>query len=62
MAVPKRRTSKSKKGMRRSHDALQFTIVLIACDQCGSPKPRHTVCPECGTYRGRQVVKIGDEE
>lgn len=51
-----------RKGTRRSHDALQFTIVLIPCDQCGELKPRHTVCPECGTYRGRQVVKVGEAD
>lgn len=62
MAVPKRRTSKSKKGMRRSHDALQFHVVLITCEQCGTMKPRHVVCPECGTYRGRQVIKIDEDE
>jgi len=58
VAVPKRRTSKAKKGMRRSHQGIDFNIVLINCDQCGALKPRHAVCPECGTYKGRQVLKV----
>ncbi len=45
--------------MRRSHDALVFNVVLIKCDQCGSPRPRHTVCPECGTYKKQQVLAVG---
>lgn len=61
MAVPKRRKSKSKKGMRRSHDALEFNVVLVRCEQCGSSKPRHTVCPSCGTYKKRQILKVGED-
>ena len=30
MAVPKKRTSKSRKNMRRAHDALKFTAAVEA--------------------------------
>ncbi len=56
MAVPKRRTSASKRDKRRSHDALTAPHV-ISCPQCGEPTLRHRVCPHCGTYRGRKVVE-----
>ena len=60
MAVPKKRTSKSRKGMRRSHDALQFKAAVHDCPSCGELKLYHHVCEACGTYRGKQV--IGDSE
>ncbi len=56
MAVPKKRTSKSRKRMRRSHDHLEFTAAVTDCPTCGEPKLMHRVCPSCGTYRGRQVL------
>ena len=56
MAVPKKKTSKAKKNMRRSHDAITVTG-LSTCSKCGAPKRSHRVCLECGDYNGRQVLK-----
>lgn len=56
MPVPKRRTSVSKKNMRRAHHALSAPAV-VACPQCGEPRLRHRACPNCGVYRGRKVVE-----
>ncbi len=56
MAVPKRRTSKSRKGKRRSHKALKVQSLSL-CPKCGSPMLPHRACPECGYYKGRQVVE-----
>ncbi len=41
---------------RRSHDALS-TPAVSTCPQCGEPKRPHYVCPSCGTYKGRTVIK-----
>ncbi len=57
MAVPKRRTSSTKRDKRRAHDALTPPHV-ITCSQCGERTLMHRVCPHCGTYRGRQVVEV----
>ncbi len=54
MAVPKKKTSVSRKGMRRSHDAIKGTNPT-ECPNCGAPKLSHHVCGACGFYRGRQV-------
>lgn len=54
MAVPKKKTSKSKRDMRRAHDALQAPGVSI-CPQCKEPKQSHRACPSCGTYKGKEV-------
>jgi large subunit ribosomal protein L32 len=42
--------------MRRSHDALKAKQ-LQACPKCGTPKPSHVICPNCGHYAGRTVVE-----
>ena len=57
MAVPKKKTSKSRTRSRRAHHAL-VAIVLVACPKCGAKKMRHSACPECGTYRGRTVLDV----
>jgi large subunit ribosomal protein L32 len=54
--LPKRRTSKARQGERRSH--LHLTpIALVECPQCHELRPPHQVCPNCGTYRGEQMLK-----
>ncbi len=55
MAVPKKKTAKAKKNMRRSHHALT-SVGLATCPKCGAPKRAHRVCLECGDYAGRQVL------
>ncbi|MEO0600007.1 MAG: 50S ribosomal protein L32 [Myxococcota bacterium] len=56
MAVPKKRTSRRRRDMRRAHDALKITAVSEMCPECGELKLRHHACDECGTYRGRNVL------
>jgi large subunit ribosomal protein L32 len=58
MAVPKKRTSKSRKNMRRAHDGIKFTEAVEICDNCGEPRLRHRVCESCGQYRGKQVLDL----
>lgn len=55
MAVPKKKTSKSKRDMRRAHDALAAPGLSI-CPQCKEPKQPHRACVNCGTYKGREIV------
>lgn len=55
--VPKKRTSKARRDSRRSHHALSAPTV-VECPQCKSKKLPHVVCPECGTYAGRQVLDV----
>lgn len=61
MAVPKKKTSKSKRDMRRSHDALK-SASYGECKECGSLKRPHHVCPSCGHYAGREVVAHRETE
>jgi len=56
MAVPKRRTSSARRDKRRAqHKAGKAR--LNQCPRCHSPRLPHRVCPTCGTYAGREVVK-----
>jgi large subunit ribosomal protein L32 len=57
MPVPKRKTSHSKRNMRRSHDAIEAPATDV-CPECSERKLRHRACPHCGIYRGRQVVEL----
>ncbi len=59
MPVPKRRTSKSKKNMRRAHDFLT-PIQLVACAKCGERTVAHRACRACGYYRGRRVIETAE--
>ncbi|MFC1485861.1 50S ribosomal protein L32 [Candidatus Latescibacterota bacterium] len=56
MAVPKRRTSKSRKGMRRSHLKLS-SPAIATCSHCGQYVMPHRVCPACGYYKGRKIIE-----
>lgn len=60
MAVPKRRTSSTRRDKRRSHDGLAPPPRSL-CPQCSEPKLPHRVCPNCGTYRGREIVQTEEE-
>ncbi len=55
MAVPKKKTSKSKKNMRRAHDAVSAPGMSV-CPQCQETKLPHRVCPHCGTYKGKEII------
>jgi large subunit ribosomal protein L32 len=60
MAVPKRKISKARKRKRRSHWKLS-SPGMTKCSQCHSWKRPHTVCPNCGYYGGREVIRIEEE-
>ncbi|RJP66981.1 MAG: 50S ribosomal protein L32 [Candidatus Abyssobacteria bacterium SURF_17] len=55
MALPKRRISRTRRDKRRAHRALRAPNT-IKCPNCAKPMLSHRVCPECGFYKGRQVV------
>lgn len=59
MAVPKKKISKSRRNMRRSHDALKGAS-YEECSACGELKRPHNVCPACGQYNGREVLEADD--
>ena len=59
MAVPKKKTSKSRRNNRRAHHALRPSA-FEECPNCGELKRPHHVCGECGQYNGREVMAKGE--
>ncbi len=57
MAVPKRRTSKTRRDKRRTHWKLAAPH-LVPCPQCHELKPLHRVCLSCGYYKNKVAVKV----
>ena len=57
MAVPKKRTTRSKRNMRRSHHGA-IGVQLKECPKCKQSVPAHTACANCGTYKGREVIDV----
>jgi large subunit ribosomal protein L32 len=55
MAVPKKRTSRTRRDKRRATHKVSAPR-LNECPRCHSPRLPHRVCPVCGTYAGREVI------
>ncbi len=61
MAVPFRRTSKTKKRMRRTHLKKEVSA-LTKCPKCGAVIKPHRACSECGYYKNQEVLKKEEKE
>ncbi|HQU30342.1 MAG: 50S ribosomal protein L32 [Planctomycetia bacterium] len=74
MPNPKRRFSNSRTRKRRTHDKLTPPVIPLAeniekgsgirskryiCSHCKQVNQPHTVCHNCGYYRGKQVISVG---
>ena len=58
MAVPKKRTSPSRRDKRRANHDKVTPPNLKPCPDCGELMVSHRVCPACGKYRGREVIAV----
>jgi len=56
MAVPKRKTTPSKRNMRRSHDAIK-ELNIIEDKESGEPRISHRIDISTGMYNGKQILK-----
>ena len=59
MAVPKNKVSKARIDKRRANWKLTAPN-LVKCPQCHELKLPHRVCPSCGQYKGKEVIKVED--
>jgi large subunit ribosomal protein L32 len=60
--VPKRRTTPSKRNMRRANHDKVAAPNLVPCSNCSAPALPHRVCAACGFYGKRAILqKKGDE-
>lgn len=60
MAVGQARTTRSRRNMRRSHDALKGPTLSVDATT-GEKHRRHHVTPD-GFYRGRKIVDTGNDD
>ena len=54
-AVPFRKVSKTRKRMRRAHNATTAPTV-VTCPTCGEKIKPHRVCKKCGSYKKKTVI------
>jgi large subunit ribosomal protein L32 len=54
-ALPKKKTSRSRKLRRRTHDSVKLGAIIL-CSHCRRPHLAHHVCSNCGYYHGREVI------
>ncbi|MBS4539757.1 50S ribosomal protein L32 [Clostridium sp. D2Q-11] len=58
MAVPKRKTSKSRRDKRRASNYKAVKPNIMECPQCHEPKLPHRVCSACGFYKNKEVKEV----
>ncbi len=60
MPVPKRQHSKSRSA-KRAAGKHKIAVVHTNCLTCKNPVSQHTVCAECGFYKGTKVLRTKSE-
>jgi large subunit ribosomal protein L32 len=60
VAVPKRKTSRSRTRHRKAQWMRTELPAKTACARCKTVIKPHTVCSNCGHYGGRQVLRVED--
>lgn len=56
MAVPRKKVTPMKRGMRRSHDALTAPV-FVEDKESGERRRPHHIDLKTGKYRGRQILE-----
>jgi len=54
---PKRKHSSGRRDRRRSQDAIHGKN-LVLCSNRGEMRRPHRICPNCGHYKGREVIEV----
>jgi large subunit ribosomal protein L32 len=57
MAVPRHKHTRAKVGKTRMHKHI-FSVALNVCPKCKKPVLSHTVCSNCGYYKGVEVINV----
>jgi large subunit ribosomal protein L32 len=60
--VPKRRTTSSKRDMRRANHDKVAAPNLVPCSNCSAPALPHRICAACGFYGKRAILQKKDDE
>ncbi len=57
MAVPRHKHTRSSVGQRRMHIFIT-PAALAVCQKCAKPVRPHTMCKNCGYYKGKEVINV----
>ncbi len=57
MAHPKRKHSHARTHKKKAHQKV-YSPTLVKCNHCRRLKPKKMVCPFCGYYKDREIIKI----
>jgi large subunit ribosomal protein L32 len=57
MAVPRHKHTRAKVGKTRMHKHI-YRVSLNVCPKCKKPVLSHTVCKNCGYYKGVEVINV----
>lgn len=57
MGLPAKRTTSTKRDLRRSHHAVS-AVFAGKCSRCGNSILPHKACGNCGFYKGKEVINI----
>ena len=60
MAVPKRKTSKSRRDKRRSSVWKLDVPAFSKCSNCGELTIPHRVCKNCGSYNKKEIISVAE--
>jgi large subunit ribosomal protein L32 len=55
MSVPKQRHTKQRRDAKRGRFKIK-TVKTMTCPKCGKRMLPHKACPNCGFYKGKEVV------
>jgi large subunit ribosomal protein L32 len=62
VAVPKRKTPRSRRNSRRANHDKVSAPNLIPCPNCADMMVSHRACPSCGHYNGKEVIKVATND
>lgn len=57
MAVPRHKHTRAKVGKSRMHKYIK-RVSLNVCPKCKKPVLSHTVCKNCGFYKGKEAINV----
>ncbi|MBQ9200914.1 MAG: 50S ribosomal protein L32 [Bacteroidales bacterium] len=60
MAHPRHKHSNTRTAKRRTHYKAEAPTLAV-CPNCGNHYVYHTVCGECGYYRGKVAIEMTEK-
>lgn len=58
MAVPKKKTTKSKRNQRRASNWKIILPEITTCPNCNEPVKPYHICQACGFYKEKKFLEI----